>query len=78
MSNRTCPVQGKRRFKNAADAKRAVGYWLRNHDPELIQTAQSVYRCTHCRGWHTTSYTIDQTRRIQAAIKRDQTRAVRS
>lgn len=70
MTIRICTRTRKRIFKNAADAKRSVAHWLSMADPAFEATAQSVYRCVHCRKWHITGLAPEVTREITRAKRR--------
>lgn len=66
MKDRRCWATGKRQFKNQADAARAVAHFLRLAVPGLEQTAQTTYRCHHCRKWHITGQSPQQAREFRA------------
>lgn len=63
---RYCWATNKRQFKNQAEAARAVAHFLRIADPALEQTAQTTYRCHHCRKWHITGQSPQQAREFRA------------
>ena len=69
--HKVCPVQGKRMFKHYQDAARILKY---SQKPRLHEAAnpQSMYRCSHCKTWHVTSYTPAETKAIQQTRKAKQ------
>lgn len=74
MSEKTCPVSGKRCFVRASSAMKAAARWLKFNPPSLTQTAQAVYRCRHCGRWHLTSWDTARVRERSQALRELQQR----
>lgn len=71
MTEKRCWANNKLQFKNASDASRAMAEKWRVHHA-TVDTAQMplrVYRCQHCRRWHMTSMTAEQSREVESRRK---------
>lgn len=70
MTMKVCEVTRKVSYKNAAEANREMARIRARHgsDDQLIQQLQAIYKCKHCRRWHHTSMTREQSRALD--IKR--------
>lgn len=62
---RLCWRTGKRIHKRHQEAEKVVAAAQQRLGPVAAQVPRAVYRCRHCRRWHTSSMTRAEYRALQ-------------
>lgn len=70
MGKRACQATGKVAFVRHQDAAKVIGDLRVRHRLPAADGPLSLYQCEHCRRWHVTGMTAEQTRDIQRAKRR--------